>query len=82
MAGEPFNRDAQTGEEFDGSARLALSSAPPFTRIALCEMPQKAVALERDLRARYPTGASGSTSADHLAPGTAPGIFEAFESAS
>ena len=46
MAGEPVNRDAQTGEEFDGSARLALSSAPPFTRIALCEMPQKAAALE------------------------------------
>jgi hypothetical protein len=54
MAGEPFNRDAQTGEEFDGSARLALSCAPPFTRIALCEMPQKAAALEKDLHARYP----------------------------
>lgn len=54
MAGEPSNRDAQTGEEFDGSARLALSSAPPFTRVAFCEMPQKAAALEKDLRARYP----------------------------
>jgi three-Cys-motif partner protein len=54
MAGEPFNRDAQTGDEFDGSARLALSSAPPFTRVALCEMPQQAAALEKDLRARYP----------------------------
>ena len=54
MAGEPFNRDARTGEEFDGSARLALSSSPPFTRIALCEMEQKAAALEEDLRARYP----------------------------
>src|SRR6185437_8026510 len=39
MAGEPFNRDAQNGEEFDGSARLALSCEPPFTRVALCEMP-------------------------------------------
>lgn len=54
MAGEPFNRDAQTGEEFDGSAGLALSSTPPFTRVALCEMPQNAAALEKDLRARYP----------------------------
>jgi three-Cys-motif partner protein len=54
MAGEPFNRDKETGEEFDGSARLALSCTPPFTRIALCEMPQKAAALEKDLRARYP----------------------------
>jgi len=26
MAGEPSNRDARTGEEFDGSARLALSA--------------------------------------------------------
>jgi three-Cys-motif partner protein len=54
MAGEPFNRDKETGEEFDGSARLALSCAPPFTRIALCEIPQKAAALEKDLRTRYP----------------------------
>lgn len=54
MVGEPFNRDAQTGEGFDGSARLAPSSTPPFTRIALCEMPQKAAALEKDLRARCP----------------------------
>ena len=53
MAGEPFNRDKETGEEFDGSARLALSCTPPFTRIALCEMPQKAAALEKDLRTRY-----------------------------
>ena len=47
MAGEPLNRDKETGEEFDGSARLALSCSPPFTRIALCEMPQKAAALEK-----------------------------------
>jgi three-Cys-motif partner protein len=56
MAGDPFNRDAQTGEESDGSARLALTSAPPFARIALCEMPWKAAALEKDLRARHPVG--------------------------
>ena len=52
MAGEPFNRDKKTGEEFDGSARLALSCTPPFTRIALCEMPQKAAALEKGVHSR------------------------------
>jgi len=54
MAGEPFNRDAHTGEEFDGSARLALSSTPHFTRLAFCEMPVKAAALEKDLQGRFP----------------------------
>jgi three-Cys-motif partner protein len=54
MAGEAFNRDAQTGEEFDGSARLALSASPQFTRLSFCELPGKAPALESDLRARFP----------------------------
>lgn len=54
MAGSPVNVDKATGEEFDGSARLALSSEPPFTRLAFCEMPKVAAALESDLRARYP----------------------------
>ena len=40
MAGEPFNRDAQTREEFDGSARLALSASPVFTRLAFCDSHQ------------------------------------------
>jgi three-Cys-motif partner protein len=54
MAGEPVNRDGRTGLEFDGSARLALSSSPPFTRLAFCEMPTNASALEADLRKRFP----------------------------
>jgi three-Cys-motif partner protein len=54
MAGQPTNRDKVTGEEFDGSARLALSASPPFTRLAFCEMPDKAQALREDLRARFP----------------------------
>jgi three-Cys-motif partner protein len=54
MAGEPFNRDAQTGQVFDGSARLALSACPQFTRLSFCEMPRKASALESDLRERFP----------------------------
>ena len=54
MAGDPFNRDRATGVEFDGSARLALSSEPGFTKLAFCEMPTKAAKLQRDLPARYP----------------------------
>lgn len=54
MAGQPVNRDAKTGEELDGSPRLALSADPRFTKLAFCELPGKAEALERDLRQRYP----------------------------
>jgi three-Cys-motif partner protein len=54
MAGEPVNRERTTGEEFDGSARLALSASPSFTRLVLCEMPDKAAILEADLRQKFP----------------------------
>jgi three-Cys-motif partner protein len=54
MAGEPFNRDAQTREEFDGSARLALSASPVFTRLAFCELSAKAAVLRADLQDRFP----------------------------
>ena len=54
MAGQPVNRERISGEEFDGSARLALSAAPQFTRLAFCEMPDRARALEADLRLRFP----------------------------
>ena len=54
MAGQPVNRERISGEEFDGSARLALSAAPQFTRLAFCEMPDRAGALEADLRLRFP----------------------------
>ncbi len=54
MAGEPVNRERATGEEFDGSARVALQTSPPFTRLAFCEMPGKASILETDLRQRFP----------------------------
>jgi three-Cys-motif partner protein len=54
MAGDPVNVEKGTGEEFDGSARLALAASPPFTRLALCEMPAKAAALNADLRQRFP----------------------------
>jgi len=54
MAGEPVNRERGTGEEFDGSARVALSASPPFTRLVFCEMPDKASILAADLRQRFP----------------------------
>lgn len=54
MAGTPVNRDKATGEEFDGSARLALAASPAFTRLAFCEKPDQAAALEADLRPRHP----------------------------
>ena len=54
MAGEPVNRDKASGEQFDGSARLALSASPPFTRLAFCEMLDKASILNADLRQRFP----------------------------
>lgn len=54
MAGQPVNREKITGEEFDGSARLALSATPAFTRLVFCEMPDKAKTLSDDLRARFP----------------------------
>jgi three-Cys-motif partner protein len=54
MAGSPTNRDKDTGEEFDGSARLALAASPSFTRLAFCEQAAQAAALKADLRPRYP----------------------------
>ena len=54
MAGEPVNLERATGEQFDGSARVALLASPPFTRLAFCEMPDNASVLEADLRQRFP----------------------------
>jgi three-Cys-motif partner protein len=54
MAGQPGNRDKTSGQEFDGSARLALQSEPGFTRHAFCEEASRAGVLESDLRTRFP----------------------------
>ena len=54
MAGDPVNRDRDTHDEFDGSARLALAASPGFTRLALCERPEKVPALQADLAERFP----------------------------
>ena len=37
MAGEPVNIAKGTSETFDGSARVAMSAKPGFTRLAFCE---------------------------------------------
>ena len=42
MAGEPENFDRDTEKKFDGSARIALSTTPSFTRFAFGELPPRA----------------------------------------
>lgn len=54
MAGEPENFDRDTGTAFDGSARIALSAQPTFTRYAFGEKPPRAARLKADLDSRYP----------------------------
>lgn len=54
MAGEPENVDRDTGETFDGSARIALTTSPGFTRYALGEQEPRASTLESDLEQRHP----------------------------
>lgn len=54
MAGEPENFDRNTGERFDGSARLALRADPGFTRFAFGEIPKKAAKLKADLDVLFP----------------------------
>lgn len=54
MAGEPENFDRDTGQKFDGSARIALSTTPSFTRFAFGELPPRAARIKADLEARHP----------------------------
>lgn len=56
MAGEPENFDRDTGEKFDGSARIALSAKPGFTRHLFGEEAQKATRMKADLEQRHPGG--------------------------
>lgn len=53
MAGEPENFDRDTGEAFDGSARIAMSAHPAFTRFAFGEKPPRSTRLKTDLDSRY-----------------------------
>ena len=55
FAGEVENSDRLTGEQIEGSARVALSiDSPPFTRLRFFEMPANAAQLESALRAEFP----------------------------
>lgn len=58
MAGQPENFDRDTGETFDGSARIAMAAQPGFTRSMFGEKdPKHSAALEADLRSRHPGAA-------------------------
>jgi three-Cys-motif partner protein len=55
FAGEPENRDRDTGQPIDGSAAIALRTAPQFTRLRFFELEPKAKQLEAYLRNQFPT---------------------------
>ena len=55
FAGESIGLDRLTGEEFKGSARIALEAADPgFTRFRFFEIGRRAAELEDRLKADYP----------------------------
>lgn len=55
FAGDPDNKDRQTGATIEGSARIALSiDNPPFTHVRLFEKKARARKLESALRADFP----------------------------
>jgi hypothetical protein len=60
FAGEGFGIDRLTGEEFKGSARIALDVADPqFTRLRYFELPERALAWIPTLGSRVNTTAVG-----------------------
>lgn len=54
FAGDSRNFSRTTGEEIDGSPRVALLTSPPFTKVILFELPSLAVRLETELKAEFP----------------------------
>lgn len=54
FAGQPKNASRQTGMVIDGSAARALSVLPPFDKVLLFELPDRAAALDEHLRQRFP----------------------------
>lgn len=55
FAGDVFNIRRDTGEEFDGSAKIALKvDNPPFTKLRYFEMPPKATRLRAALTSAFP----------------------------
>lgn len=55
FAGEHRNLSRTTGEEISGSPRVALDTQPPFTKVVLFELPDKARLLDEELRRSYPS---------------------------
>ena len=54
FAGDDININRDSNEEFAGSARLALSTQPPFTALRYFERPRRAQRLHQSLTAEYP----------------------------
>jgi three-Cys-motif partner protein len=54
FAGQPENASRETGMLIDGSAARALSVSPPFHKVLLFELPDRAAALNEHLRRRFP----------------------------
>jgi three-Cys-motif partner protein len=54
FAGSPKNISRETQEPILGSVHRALGAQPPFTRLCLFEMPEKARQLEAEIRNSYP----------------------------
>jgi three-Cys-motif partner protein len=54
FAGAAQNTSRTTGRPIDGSPRIALRTAPAFTKVVLFELPSQAPKLEADLRQSFP----------------------------
>ncbi|MDQ1710804.1 MAG: hypothetical protein QOE45_254 [Frankiaceae bacterium] len=54
FAGDVANTSRVTGEEIDGSPRVALNATPPLSVVRLFELPGQAERLEAQLHAEYP----------------------------
>jgi three-Cys-motif partner protein len=54
FAGSPKNVSRETAEPILGSVHRALGAVPPFTRVCLFEMPDKAQRLQAEIRGAYP----------------------------
>ncbi|WFE46369.1 three-Cys-motif partner protein TcmP [Verrucosispora sp. WMMD1129] len=54
FAGQDRNLSRTTGEPISGSPRVALDTAPPFSKAVFFELPGQAAGLEAELRTSYP----------------------------
>jgi hypothetical protein len=52
LTGEPVSVDRVAGGHIDGPARLVLAASLPFTRLAFCEVAERAAHLSAGLRRR------------------------------